>query len=229
MQLVSLHLYSPEIATHYIKALRGEEPPEWSWWQDDLKEIASREVTEDEANRLTAGIAMAMAEKLPSFYYDSCSFTHWEAMIDRGIGMLMRPPARIFVDHDHNPYLVDKMPIRLEMQGGFPMGGTWVPPHLIPKLRDMLEQRLDLWAKRLHEAEMDPYPILTTLHMATETASKEGLGLIESMDVLQPGSQVVETPDRKKMDPAMRERIDAAIKEDKQSLIDKLFRRGKPE
>lgn len=229
MQLISLHLYSPEIATHYINSLRGEEAPEWSWWQDDLKEFASREVTEDEANRLTTGMALAMSEKLPSFYYDSCSFTHWEAMIDRGIGMLMRPPARVFVDHGHNPYLIDKMPIRLEMQGGFPMGGSWVPPHLIPKLQEMVEQRFDLWAKRLHEAEMDPYPILATLHMAVEEASKRGLGLMESMDVLQPGSQVVETPGRKQMNPAMRERIDAAIKEEKQSLMDKLFRRGKQE
>ena len=61
MQLVSLHLYSPEIATHYINSLRGDEAPEWSWWQDDLKDFASREVTEDEANRLTTGMALAMA------------------------------------------------------------------------------------------------------------------------------------------------------------------------
>lgn len=227
MQLVSLHLYSPEIATKYINTLRGEESPEWNWWQDDLKEIFSRPMSEDEANRVTSGIALAMADQLPSYYYAFCGLTHWEAMIDRGVGMLMRPPARVFVDHGYNPYLIDKMPIRLEMQGGFPMGGAWVPPHLIPKLQEMIEQRLDLWAKRLHEAEMDPYPILTTFHLAVEEASKQGLGLIESMDVLQPGSQVIETPDRKKMDPALRERIDLALKEDKQSLMDKLLRRGK--
>lgn len=227
MQLVSLHLYSPEIATKYINSLRGEETPGWDWWQDDLPEFMAREVSEEEANRLTSGIALAMAEQYPSFYYDYCGLTHWEAMIDRGVGMLMRPPARVFVDHGHNPYLIDKMPIRLEMQGGFPMGGAWVPPHLIPKLREMIEQRFDLWAKRLHEAEMDPYPILTTLHMAAEEAGRQGLGLMESIDVLTPGSQVVQPPDRKQMDPVMRERIDRAIKEERQSLIDKLFRRGK--
>lgn len=227
MHQVCLHLYSPEIATQYINTLRGEETPEWSWWQTDLPEFITREISEDEANRLTSGIALAMAEKLPSFHYGFCGLTHWEAMIDRGVGMLMRPPARVFVDHNHNPYMLDKMPIRLEMQGGFPMGGAWVPPHLIPKLKEMVEQRLDLWAKRIHEAEMDPYPILTTLHMAVEEADKQGLGLMESMDVLPPESQIIATPDRKRMDPTMRERIDLALKEEKQSLIDKLFRRGK--
>lgn len=229
MQQVCLHLYSPEIATQYIEALRGESTPSWDWWQSDLPELITREVTESEANRLTGGIAMAMAEKHPSFYFEDSGLTHWEAMIDRGIGMLMRPPARIFVDHGHNPYLVDKMPIRLEMQGGFPMGGSWIPPQLVPKLQEMIEQRLDLWAKRIHEAEMDPFPMLTTLHMATEAAAQSGLGLMESADVLPPGAQVVETPNRKKMDPAMRERIELALKEEKQSLIDKLFRRGNKE
>ncbi len=227
MQQVCLHLYSPEIATQYINSLRGEEAPAWNWWQPDLPEFISREISEDEANRLTSGIAMAMAEQYPSFYYEFCGLTHWEAMIDRGVGMLMRPPARVFVDHGHNPKLIDKMPIRLEMQGGFPMGGAWVPPHLIPKLQEMVEQRLELWAKRIHDAEMDPYPILTTIHMAVEEASKRGLGLIESSDVLPPGAQVVQTPERKKMDPDMRARIDQALKEEQQSLLDKLFRRGK--
>lgn len=229
MQQVCLHLYSPEIATQVVQSLRGEMTPAWRWWQDDLPEFLTREVTEAEANRLTSAIVLAMAEHYPTFYYEPAGLTFWEAMIDRGVGMLMRPPARIFVDHGHNPYLIDKMPIRLELQGGFPMGGAWVPPHLVPKLHEMIEKRLDVWAKRLNEAEMDPYPMLTTIHMATEEAMKQGLGLIESMDVLPPGATVVQTPDRKRMDPAMRERIHAALQEDKQSLMDKLFRRGNKE
>lgn len=226
MHQICLHLYSPDIASRYIQALRGEESPAWSWWQDDLPTLLANEVSEQEANRLTSGLALAMAEAHPTFYYDGCGLTPWEAMIDRGVGMIMRPPARIFVDHGHNPYLIDAMPIRLDLQGGGPMAGAWIPPHLIPKLHQMIETRLDLWAKRIHEAELDPYPLLTTFHMATEEAMKQGLGLIESLDVLPPGSRVVETPDRKKMDPAMRERIQAAIAEDKQSLMDKLFRRS---
>jgi hypothetical protein len=226
MHQICLHLYSPDIATRYIQALRGEEDPRWSWWEDDLPMFLTRAVSEIEANKLTSGIALAMAEQNPTFFYDSCGLTTWEAMIDRGVGMMMRPPARIFVDHGHNPYLINSMPIRLDMQGGFPMAGAWVPPHLLPRLYEMIETRMDLWARRIHEAELDPYPLLTTLHMAAEEAMKHGLGLIESMDVLPPGSRVVETPDRKKMDPEMRARIQAAISQDRQGLIDKLFRRG---
>lgn len=226
MHQICLHLYSPELATQYIQALKGEGEPAWSWWQSDLTELMTDDVTEAEANRLTSGIALVMAEAYPSFYADGCGLTPWEAMIDRGVGMLMRPPARIFVNHGHNPYLIDKMPIRLDIQGGFPMAGAWIPPHLIPNLHTMIDERMDLWAKRIHEAEMDPFPMLNTFHMATSEAMKHGLGLIESMDVLPPGSQVVQTPERKKMDPEMRARIQAAITEEKQSLMGKLFRRS---
>lgn len=226
MHQICLHLYSPDIADQYFQALKGEAPPSWHWWQDDFATLMRDEVSEADANRLTSAIAIAMADAYPTFWHEGCGLTQWEAMIDRGVGMLMRPPARIFVDHGHNPYLIDKMPIRLDLQGGFPMAGAWIPPHLVGKLHEMVETRLELWAKRIHEAELDPYPMLTTMHMASGEAMRQGLGLIESMDVLPPGSQVVQTPDRKKMDPALRTRIDAALNEDKHGLMDKLFRRG---
>ena len=226
MQLTCLHLYSPDIATSYIQSLRGESTPEWSWWQPDLATLMTDEVNEAEASRLTGGLALAMADRYPTFHAEGCGLTQWEAMIDRGIGMLMRPPARIFVDHGHNPYLIDKMPIRLDMQGGFPMGGAWIPPHLVPKLHEMIEQRLDLWAKRIQEAEMDPYQMLGTLYLATEAALKEGLGLMESSDILSPGTPVIQAPERKKMDPEFRSRIQAALTEEKKTLMDRLFRRG---
>lgn len=229
MQQVCLHLYSPDIATEFIESLRGERDPQWSWWQQEWPEFMAREVSEIEAGDLTRGLALAMTERLPVFYGDSTGLTYWEAMIDRGVGMMMRPPARIFVDHGHNPYLIDKMPIRLDLQGGFPMGGAWIPPHLIPRLHEMLEQRLDLWAKRIHEAELDPFRMLTLLHLATEEAMRQGTGLMESSDVVPPNTPVIQAPERKKIDPEMRARIEAALKEDKQGLIDKLFRRGSKE
>ena len=225
MQLISLHLYSPDLATDYIRALRGETAPTWDWWQQDLVEKMEEEVSEADACRVTGGMAMLMADSFPSFHADGAGLTQWEAMIDRGVGMIMRPPARIFVDHGHNPYLIDKMPIRLDLQGGFPMGGAWIPPHLIPKLHEMIEQRMDLWAKRIQEAEMDPYQMLGTLQLATDAAMKDGLGLMESSDILPPGTPVIQSPERKKMDPGVRNRIDAALQEEKQSLMDRLFKR----
>lgn len=225
MHHICLHLYSPDIADRYIEALRGESAPAWPWWQNDLPELLTRELSEIEANRLTSGIALAMASELPTFHHDGCGLTPWEALFDRGIGMYMRPPARVFVDHDHNPYLIDKMPIRLDLQGAT-MAGAWVSPHLIPMLAGMIDERLERWAKRIHEAEYDPYPLLATLQMATNEAMQRGLGLIESMDVLPPGAQVVQTPGRKQMDRELRDRIDLAIAEEKQGIMDRLFRRG---
>lgn len=223
MQLITVHMYSPEIATRYIQSLRGEIAPEWSWWEEDLPKLVKEPLTEPQANRITTGLALAMADANPTFHLEGFGLTTWEAMIDRGIGMLMRPPARIFVDNDVHPLYVHSMPIRLDLQGGI-MGGAWIPPHLIGKLDEMVDSRLELWAKRLHEAENDPYAMLATMRMVVDEAKSSGLGLIESINTLQPGASVIATPERKKLNPELRAAIASALQQDKQSLIDKLFR-----
>lgn len=222
MQLITMHLYSPETAIRYVQALRGEGTPPWIWWEDDLRALVQRPLDELSANRITTGLALAMAEDQPTFHYEGFGLTPWEALIDRGVGMLMRPPARVFVDNGVPPVFVGSMPIRLDLHGGI-MAGAWIPPHLIDKLDQLVELRLELWAKRLHVAEADPYPMLATMRMVTDAAKSSGLGLIEAINVLPPNARVVETPNRKKMDPAIRARIDAALAEEKQSLMGRLF------
>lgn len=224
MQLITVHMYSPEIARLFVQALRGEVTPEWSWWESDLPDLVEQPLDESAANRITTALARAMADANPTFHLEGFGLTPWEAMIDRGVGMLMRPPARVFVDNGVHPLYVHSMPIRLDLQGGI-MGGAWIPPHLIDKLDQMVDQRLELWAKRLHEAEHDPYPMLATMRMAVDEAKASGFGLMEAINILGPESQIVETPSKKKMDPALRARIDAALEQEKQSLIDKLFRK----
>lgn len=224
MQLITVHMYSPDIAEQFVRALRGDTVPDWSWWDSDLPDLVKKPLDENSANRITTALARAMAEANPTFHLEGFGLTPWEAMIDRGIGMLMRPPARVFVDNDIHPLIVHSMPIRLDLQGGI-MGGAWIPPHLVEKLDELVDKRLELWAKRLQEAEHDPYPMLATMRMAVDQAKSSGLGLIEAINILEPGTQVIETPQKKKMDPALRARIDAALQEEKQSLIDKLFRK----
>lgn len=224
MQLITVHMYSPDIASQFVQALRGETTPAWSWWERDLPELIKKPLDENGANRITSALARAMADANPTFHLEGFGLTPWEAMIDRGVGMLMRPPARVFVDHDVHPLIVHSMPIRLDLQGGI-MGGAWIPPHLIDKLDEMVEKRLELWAKRLQEAEHDPYPMLATMRMVVDEAKSSGSGLIEAINILEPGTQVVETPAKKKMDPVLRARIDSALEQEKQSLIDKLFRK----
>lgn len=222
MQLISMHLYSPEIATRYVQALRGEGTPPWSWWEDNLRELVKQPLDELSANRISTGLALAMADEHPTFHYEGFGLTPWEALIDRGVGMLMRPPARVFVDNGVHPLFVGSMPIRLDLQGGI-MAGAWIPPHLIEKLDQLVELRLELWAKRLHEAESDPYPLLATMRMVTDAAKSSGLGLIEAINILPPNARVVEAPIRKKMDPELRARIDAALADEKQGLMGRLF------
>lgn len=224
MQLITVHMYSSEIAKHYVQALRGEVAPDWKWWEGDLPGLLKSPLDENAANRITTGLALAMADAHPTFHLNGFGLTPWEATIDRGVGMLMRPPARVFVDNDVHPLLVHSMPIRLDLQGGI-MGGAWIPPHLIDKLDEMVEKRLDLWAKRLQDAESDPYSMLATMRMAVDEAKSSGSGLIEAINILHPDTPIVETPTKNKMDPALRSRIDSALEEEKQSLIDKLFRK----
>lgn len=224
MQLITIHLYDPDIASAYVRALSGGERPDWSWWQPDLPEVFASEMDESAANCIGVGLVRAMADTHPSYHEDGFGFTTWEAQFDRGIGMYMRPPARVFVDNGVSPAVTGRMPIRLDLQGGI-MAGAWIPPHLIPNLDQLIETRLEIWAKRIHEAEMDPYPLLAAMRLVCDDAVRNGLGLIEAINVFEPGMRVVATPDKKRMNADIRTRIDAALKEDKQSLMDKLFRR----
>lgn len=224
MELTTLHLYDPAIAERYVNALQGNHEPDWPWWNPDLPQLLKK-ADEIAAMQVSTGLVMAMADAHPAWHQEGCSLTAWEAQFDRGVGMLMRPPARVFVDNGVHPLLVATMPIRLDLQGGI-MGGAWVPPHLIAKLDELVDTRLELWAKRIHEADMDPYPLLATMRMAVDGAKKSGLGLIEAINVLQPGARVVETPDRKRMDAGLRARIDAALEpEKKPGLFGRLFGR----
>lgn len=220
MELITVHLYDPEIADAYIDALRGRSVPQWDWWQGDLPGLLAPDMDEAAASRIGTGLALAMASTHPTYHFDGFGLTPWEAMYDRGVGMFMRPPARVFVDHGINPIVTGRMPIRLDLQGGI-MAGAWIPPHLIPQLDQMIEERLERWAKRIHEAEVDPYPLLATMRMVTDDALRNSLGLIEAINILAPGFQVVETPDRKRMNGALRARIDAAIEPEKKGFLDR--------
>ncbi|MCA9832885.1 MAG: hypothetical protein KC435_03010 [Thermomicrobiales bacterium] len=220
MQLITVHLYDPEIAAAYIDALRRRSAPQWGWWQDDLPTLLAADMSEADAARIGTGLALAMADAHPTYHSEGFGLTPWEAMYDRGVGMFMRPPARVFVDHGINPIVTGRMPIRLDLQGGI-MAGAWIPPHLIPQLDQMIEERLERWAKRIHEAEVDPYPLLATMRMVTDDALRSGLGIIEAINILAPGFQVVETPDRKRMNASLRMRIDAAIEPEKKSFLDR--------
>jgi len=236
MELVSLHPFDPAVARSYVQALLGQQapPPEWSaWWSPRLMRAISeaREGSEAAANQLTFGLAQALSTEHPAFTKDGFGLSVWEARVDRGVGMLMRPPARLFADAGLDPGISRAMPVRIDLQLGM-MGGAWIPARLIPDLERLLDARLERMAKRLHEAEYDPYSMIGLMLDAVRYASQHGLGLYEALDVIGPGGEaipgtVVVTSDRKRIPGEIKSRIELAIKPPKKpGLFSRMLGRG---
>jgi hypothetical protein len=110
------------------------------------------------------------------------------------------------------------------------MGGAYVPERLIGQLDTLLDERLERMAKRLKDAEYDPFPMIGLMHQAVRYAKERNLGLYEAIDVVTPEMQTIRAAEKKRMDPALRERIEKAIAEEKKpGLFGRLFGRKKPE
>ena len=62
----------------------------------------------------------------PVFFVPGLGFTQLEAKFDRGIGMLLRPPSRLFGDAGLETIAARAMPIRLDATGGI-MGSLRLP------------------------------------------------------------------------------------------------------
>ncbi|MDQ3514488.1 MAG: hypothetical protein M3462_12695 [Chloroflexota bacterium] len=184
----------------------------------------------------TAGLAVALAVAGPSFVHPGISLTALEARIDRGVGMLLRPPARLFIGAGLDPALARQMPVRLDLAGGAPMGGAFIPAHLVPELESLIERRLARFLRRLADAEMDPVATLGLLLDACAVARARGCGLYESLDVIvadapaswPPGG--VRLADRKRLDPVLRRRLEEAAKPPKPvkrpGLVARMLGRG---
>lgn len=161
------------------------------------------------------GLALAtfLANRRPSFVLSESSLTSWEAQIDRGIGMLLRPPARLLIDAGLERPLAQQLAIRLDHSGGS-MAGAFVPAHLISQLDDLLEERLERDLRRLREAELDPVANMGLMIQAVAFAQANQTGLIEAMGVtdgLEPGAQVV-IADRSRLPKDLRKRLEDAAK-----------------
>jgi hypothetical protein len=221
MELISLHPFDPAVARSYVNVLTGEEPvpSAWAdWWRGIVPTALAdaRNGNEQAANQVTYGLAQALASSQPVFFQDGFGLTPWEARIDRGVGMLMRPPSRLFSDAGLDAAASRAMPIRLDLQHGM-MGGAWIPARLIPELEQLLENRLERTARRLHDGEYDPYAMIGLMLEAVRYAREGELGLFEAMDIVGPGGEAapgvrVIMADPKRIDPEIRQRIEIAIK-----------------
>lgn len=239
MELCSLHPFDTASVGRYVAALRGDiaPPPEWSaWWLEDARRglAAARAGNEAAANTFTHALALALSTEHPSFAQEGFGLTAWEARIDRGVGMLLRPPSRLLMDAGLDSGVARTLPIRLDLHRGT-MGGAFVPARLVPELERLIDARLERMARRLHEAEYDSVATLGLLYEAVSYARDRGLGLYEAMDVvmpdlstgLAPGATVV-GPNPKRLDPALRRRLAEAAKPPRKAgPIARLLGRGR--
>jgi hypothetical protein len=243
-ELTTLHPYNAETVARYAAAVRGDTAPHAllpaapDWIERELDRARrgyARGLTGNEtgANAVSYGLARLLAASEPVFLTPGAGFTQFEARIDRGIGMLLRPPSRLFADAGLETAAARAMPIRLDASGGS-MGGAFMPPHLVPQWRDLLEQRLDRLARRMTEAELDAPALLGLLLETARYAGGLGLGLYEATDVFVPGvseseppGMRVAVPDRKRLERGLRQRLEAASRPPKQpGLLARLLGRG---
>jgi hypothetical protein len=243
-ELATLHPYDPAFVARYVAAVRGEMSPDElpsgnpAWMAREIERARqgySRAVGGNEAgaNAVSFELARVLGATEPVFYMPGLGFTQLEAKVDRGIGMLLRPPSRLFADAGLETNAARAMPIRIDAAGGM-MGGAFIPPALTPQFHDLLEQRLDRLARRIAEAEMDAPALLGSLLDAAAYAAERGYGLVEAIDVFvpdvpesaPPGMRLV-IPDRKRLDRDVRARLEEASRPPREpGVLARLFRRG---
>lgn len=245
MEDCSLHPLDPAVVDRYVRALTGDGAqalglgtPDPAWEAALLARgrdayRRAREGSEEGANAVSHGLALALATAQPTFATPGLALTTLEARIDRGIGMLIRPPSRLFADAGLPPAAAWAMPIRLDLARGT-MGGAFVPARLVPDLERLIETRSARLLRRLAEAELDNVAVLGLLIDACATARRQGFGLYEALDAVvpdapeadPPGARVV-TADRRRLDPALRGHLEALAKPPKPpGLVARLLGRG---
>jgi len=243
VELTSIHLLDLDVVRVFVEGANGSEGatsslPEGAW-RDRLLQTAraglARAAAGDEAgaNMLTYGLGRALAAAQPAFFHPGLSLTAWEARIDRGVGMLMRPPARLFIDAGLDVAAARTMPIRLDLSRGM-MGGAFIPARLVPELERLLETRLERSVRRLVDAEFDPVAVMGLMVEMAAEARRAGVGLYEAIDVvtpdladaMAPGARVV-VADRKRVEPGLRQRIEVAARPPKKpGLLARMLGRG---
>lgn len=225
MELCSLHPFDETLVPAFVAGITGEVPvgAGGAWPAGAIVEgrraLDLMQVGQDRgAFALTYAFARALAAKEASYVYPGLCLTAWEARVDRGVGMLLRPPARLFIDAGLDPRLGRALPTRLDLHRGT-MGGAYVPARLMEELERQLDTRLERSVRRLIEAETDGVAAMGLMLEAARYARANGLALYEAMDVVGPDGEApgiagarVLLADKKRWDKATRSRLEKGAK-----------------
>ena len=188
MELCSLHPFDPGMVQTFVRLIEdggdvqqaGLPPGPWSARLLAEARIGygrAKDGSEAGANAVSYAFAQFLATTTPSFLLPGAGLTPIEARIDRGVGMLMRPPSRLFLDAGLDSVAARTMPIRVDLTRGL-MGGAFIPARLVPELHRLLEKRLERFLRRFTEAEMDGVALVGALLAATELATGQRLGAV---------------------------------------------------
>lgn len=243
-EFATLHPYEPAFIDRYVAAVRGELAPEAllprapAWAAQEIaraqRGYARAQMGEEiGANIVSHSLARLLGAAQPVFLLPGAGLTQVEARYDRGIGMLLRPPSRLFADAGLAQAAARAMPIRLDASGGS-MGGAYMPPSLTAQFRDQVRSRMERMARRMAEAELDA-PAYVGLYLeVADYVAERGLGLYEAADVIVPGvaeseppGMTLVQPSRKRLPKELRQQLEAAIRPPKEpGLLARLFVRG---
>lgn len=240
MQLASIHPLDQNLAAAFVdvlgsadKALGVPAIDGTLWWRQRLEAarrglMVASEGQESGANAVTLTFAQVLAAAHPSFIHSGLSLTTLEATVDLGVGMLLRPPSRLFGELGLPMGAARTMPIRIDASAGM-MGGAYMPARLVPQFRDLLRDRDTRFVRRLNEsgfAAVDVYGLLVEM---VGYAADRRLGLFEAVDAVvpdmprlnPPGTRIV-VADRKRMDPETVRRLTDSLKPPKRSFMDRM-------
>jgi hypothetical protein len=243
-ELTTLHPFEPAFVGRYVAAVSESAPlvdvapGDPAWVERELVRARggfarARDGQEAGANAVSYGLARLLGATQPVFLLPGLGLTQLEAKFDRGIGMLLRPPSRLFGDAGLALPAARAMPIRLDSAAGM-MGGAFIPPALTPRFLELLNARLDRLARRMAEADLDAPASIGMLLDAASYAASRGLGLYEAVDIVVPGMPESEppglrliVPDRRRLDRDLRKRLEDAARPPREpGLLARLLGRG---
>ncbi len=246
MQLASIHPIDPVVAQRFGEVLAipggsiGLPGLDGTLWLREQLDAAERSLAvavegrEQGANAISLAFARILAAAQPSFVHEGVSLSALEASIDRGVGMLLRPPSRLFAELGIPIAAARAMPIRLDNSSSM-MGGAYMPPGLVPRFRDLLVERDVRFVLRLHESGFEAVAVYGLLLEIATYATDRGMGLIEAVDAVTPdmprynppGARIV-LADARRMEPETVRRLTDALKPPKRTLMDRLSGRRAP-
>ncbi len=190
MELFSLHpLPELEVATYLRRIASREQPADGNTNGDLAAQFWYRahgcKSTPRPNDRALRSDWLDVAHGSRSLHDQGLSLSSWEARVDRGSGMMLRPPSRLFVDAGLDADTARANADSHRGGGDAMMGGAFVPARLYGTVPGSTgATQLERSVRRLNEAELDGPELMALILQAARYANQLGYGLYEAVDLL---------------------------------------------